>query len=307
MNAVARPVPPLSAAPAPAGSPDPLFIIGTGRCGSTVFHDLLAYHPDVSWFTRLVNKYPKKPRYNSMLLGLAGLPGAGSLVRKNVSPVEGYPFWEHHFHGFAAPCRDLTADDAYPYAIASIQKMARACVTPSRPTLLLKITGWPRLGFLHAVFPNAKFINVIRDGRAVASSLLRVGFWSGFRGPESWGWGPLSADQQARWEKYDRSFVALAGLEWEILMDAYQRAKQTVPADRLHEIRYEDLCANPIEVARSATRFAGLQWSRELERGIATLGLRSQNDKWKQGLSPAQQSVLSECLRQSLLRWGYKP
>jgi hypothetical protein len=305
MNAVAKPV--VASSAALSGSQDPLFIIGTGRCGSTVFHDLLAYHPQVSWFTRLVNKYPCHPRYNSMLVTLTGLPGAGALIRRNVSPVEGYRMWEHHFHGFAAPCRDLTAADAFPYAIASIRKMARACVTPSRPRLLLKITGWPRLGFLHAVFPTARFINVIRDGRAVASSLLRVGFWSGFRGPDNWGWGPLSAGQQARWEKAGRSFAALAALEWEVLMDAYQLAKQTVPADHLMEIRYEDLCANPVDVARSAADFAGLPWSRELERGIAALALKSQNDKWKQGLSPAQQEVLTDCVRHCLARWGYVP
>lgn len=287
-------------------TPDPLFIIGTGRCGSTVFHDLLAYHPQVTWFTRLVNKYPRRPQLNSMLLGLVGLPGAGALVRRNVSPVEGYPFWEHYFRGFAAPCRDLTAADAFPYAVSSLQSMARSCISRSRPHLLCKITGWPRLGFLHEIFPNAKFINVIRDGRAVASSLLRVKFWLGWRGPEGWSMGPLSAEQNERWQKYDRSFVALAGLEWEVLMDAYQRARQSVPADRLMEIRYENLCADPLGQVRAATEFAGLSWSPRLERSIASLSLKNQNDKWKQGLSPAQQEVLTDCLRQSLAHWGYR-
>lgn len=300
-NAASKP----AAEPFPSSAVDPLFIIGTGRCGSTVFHDLLACHPNVTWFTRLVNFFPTRPHLNSMLLGLSGLPGAGSLVRRNVSPVEGYPFWEHHFHGFTMPCRDLTAEDAAPYAVASLRSMARACITRGRPRLLCKITRWSRLGFLHAIFPNAKFINVIRDGRAVASSLLRVSYWLGWRGPDGWGLGPLSAEQHERWQKYDRSFVALAGLEWEILMDAYERAKRAVPADRLMEIRYEELCANPLAVVRAASEFAGLEWSRELQHGIEGFPLKSQNDKWKQGLSPAQQAVLTDCMRQSLPRWGY--
>ena len=51
MNAVAKPVAvaePVSAvSPAPAGPASPLFIIGTGRCGSTVFHELFAHHPQL--------------------------------------------------------------------------------------------------------------------------------------------------------------------------------------------------------------------------------------------------------------------
>ncbi|HKU69674.1 MAG TPA: sulfotransferase [Burkholderiales bacterium] len=309
MNAVAKPVAvaePVSAvSPAAASPASPLFIIGTGRCGSTVFHELFAHHPQLSWFTRMVNLFPDRPQLNNLLLGLASVPGVGSIVRNNVSPVEGYPFWEHHFRGFREPCHDLTAQDAAPYAVASLQSMARACVTRSRPHLLCKITGWPRLGFLAAIFPQARFIHIIRDGRAVASSLMRVSFWQGWHGPDGWGLGPLSAEQNERWQRYDRSFAALAGLEWEILMDAYERAKRLVHPDRVMEIRYEQLCAEPLATFRAATEFAGLAWSRELERSIERASLRNQNDKWKQGLSAEQQATLTACIRPSLARWGY--
>jgi omega-hydroxy-beta-dihydromenaquinone-9 sulfotransferase len=178
-------------------------------------------------------------------------------------------------------------------------------VTPSRPHLLCKITGWPRLGFLNAVYPQAKFINVIRDGRAVASSLLRVWFWRGWHGPDNWDWGPLSAEQDRRWKSYGSSFVALAALQWEILMDAYERTKHIVPAERMLEVRYEDLCADPVGVTRRATEFAGLDFPASFQRSVQRLRLESRNDKWKQGLSPAQQNVLNECIREPLARWGY--
>lgn len=294
-----------AATPSRAGLADPLFIIGTGRCGSTVFHDVLANHPRVTWFSRLMISHPRRPQLNSMLLKLRALPGIGHAL-KEISPVEAYPFWEQHFRGFTMPCRDLTAEDASPYAVESLRAIMPACVTRSRPQLLCKITRWPRLGFLHAVFPNAKFIHVIRDGRAVASSLLRIHFWRGWLGPQGWGLGPLSAEQNERWQKYGQSFVALAGLEWEILMDAYERARRKMPADRLLEIRYEDLCADPLGVTRTAIEFAGLEWSPAVQRSVAALRLRSQNDKWKQGLSPAQQAVLNDCMRDSLPRWGYR-
>jgi omega-hydroxy-beta-dihydromenaquinone-9 sulfotransferase len=285
---------------------DPLFIIGTGRCGSTVFHDVLAYHPRVTWLSRLTNNYPRKPWVNSTLMRLLSLPGAEAIVRNRISPLEVYAFWDQHYRGFSAPYRDLTADDVTPHSLRALRAATQACVVASRPHLLCKITGWPRIGFLHAVYPQARFINVIRDGRAVASSSLRVGFWKGWLGPDDWGWGPLSADQRERFHAHGSSFVALAALQWEILMDAYERAKPGIPADRILEIRYEDLCADPIGVVRAACEFAQLEFAPQLERQIRGFRLRSQNDKWKEGLSPAQQDTLNDCIRDCLSRWGYR-
>lgn len=56
-------------------------------------------------------------------------------------------------------------------------------LTKKRNRLLFKITGWPRVGFLHEIFEDAKFIHLIRDGRAVAYSLLQQPWWEGWRGP----------------------------------------------------------------------------------------------------------------------------
>lgn len=290
----------------PASIADPLFIIGTGRCGSTVFHDVLTHHPCVTWLSRLTISHPYRPWLNSTLLRLLSLPGAAATLRRKVSPVEAYRFWEQHYRGFTAPYRDLTADDVMPHSLHALREATQACVTASRPRLLCKITGWPRISFLHAVYPQAKFINVIRDGRAVASSSLRVPFWNGWRGPDNWGWGPLSADQSERFRAYGCSFVALAGLQWEILMDAYEAAKRSVPDDRIMEIRYEELCADPVSVVRAACEFAQLDFAPSLQRHMGNFSLRSQNDKWKEGLSPAQQNTLNDCIRDCLSRWGYR-
>jgi hypothetical protein len=251
---------------------------------------------------------------NSTLLRLLRLPGAEAFVRRGVrtilgrkvAPLEVYGFWEQHYRGFTAPYRDLTADDVMPHSLHALRAATRACVIASRPQLLCKITGWPRIGFLNAVYPQAKFINVIRDGRAVASSFLRMRSWRGWLGPDNWGWGPLSADQHERFQAHGCSFVALAALHWEILMDAYERAKPAIPADRLLEIRYEDLCADPIGTVRRACEFAQLEFSPHLEQQVRGFRLRSQNDKWKEGLSPAQQATLNDCIRDCLSRWGYR-
>ena len=116
---------------------DPLFIIGTGRCGSTVFHDVLAYHPRLTWLSRLTNNYPHKPWVNSSLMRLLSLPGGEAIVRSKISPLEGYPFWEQLYRSFTAPYQDLTADDVMPHSLralraASVQRRPPTCWIAAR-------------------------------------------------------------------------------------------------------------------------------------------------------------------------------
>jgi hypothetical protein len=282
----------------------PLFIVGTGRCGSTLFHDLLTRHPDVSFMTPLANRHPTKPIYNRLCIECINL--AGDALRRKYFPVEAYRFWDQHFRGFSRPFRDLRAADATPGVIKSLRRATRQFASPRRPFMIFKITGWPRIGFLQAVFPRAKFISVIRDGRSVANSLLNVHFWDGWLGPERWSWGPLDPERHARWHRYDRSFVALAGLQWEILMDSYRQAKAAMPdPSRLLEIRYEELCSDPLRVFHQATSFIGLEFKPSFERAIASARLRDANQKWREDLDATQQAILNDCLSQALEAWGY--
>jgi hypothetical protein len=173
--------------------------------------------------------------------------------------------------------------------------------------LLVKITGWPRVGYLHALFPDAKFIHVYRDGRAVANSLLEVDFWRGWQGPGRWRAGELTPAQQAEWERHGRSFVALAGIQWKRMMAAMDAAAANVPAANLLPVRYEDLMANPVACFKHVTEFCGLGWSARFERAIARQRLRPANDKWRVDLSDAQQAILESVLAEALSRYGYAP
>ena len=290
----------------PPASIDPLFIVGTGRCGSTLFHDLLTRHPHVSFMTRFANRYPTKPAYNRACVACIDIAGT-SVLRQRYYPVEAYKFWDVHYRGFSQPFRDLTAADASPIAARRLRAATRQFTTARRPRLIFKITGWPRIGFLQAIYPNAKFISVIRDGRAAASSLLTVPFWDGWLGPNKWSWGPLDHERNERWERHDRSFVALAALQWDILMESYEQAKAHMPDPRqLLEIRYEDLCAEPLRVFRKAVEFAELDFCSRFAGSIAAARLRDANQKWREDLSPAQQSTLMDCLHEPLQHWGYE-
>jgi hypothetical protein len=284
----------------------PIFIVGTGRCGSTLFHHVLSHHPHVTWLSRACERQPRKPEANRRAIRtLDLLPLPSRYIRKLIYPVEAYEFWERICPGFKEPCRDLLKEDVTPRVKKSVLKVMAQMLTKRRRRLLVKITGWPRIGFLKGIFPDAKFIHIYRDGRAVVNSLLSVTWWSGWRGPDNWRWGELTPAQREKWERFDQSFVALAAIQWEILMAAHEEAKHKVPVGDLLEIRYEDMCQDPVQALKTATEFCDLVWLPEFESTIHRFTFKNTNHKWQEHLSDAQQNILNACLHESLQKYGY--
>lgn len=283
----------------------PLFIVGTGRCGSTIFHDMMSVHPGVSYLSHLCDRYPAKPERNARLMRSLELPGAAGLLRRKYPPVEPYRFWDYYAPGFSEPFRDLRADDASTRIRRRLPASLGRAASPSRPRLLAKITGWPRLGFLHAVFPSAKFIHVYRDGRAVANSLLNVSFWRGWQGPDNWRMGPLTPEESEQWARAGHSFVALAGLQWVKLMGAFRQARDAIGRGRVLEISYERLCSHPEEAMGRALEFAGIPDRASFQSALSSFELTSTNDKWRAELTSRQQEILEQTVRVELAHWGY--
>jgi hypothetical protein len=283
----------------------PIIIVGTGRCGSTLFHRLMAKHPQLMWLSPVCHKYPEKPEWNRMAVTAMDNPLLRRLLGEKLRPAENYRFWDHYAYGFSEPCRDLVRSDVS----ARVKKRVRAAFEPmltaKRNRLLLKITGWSRIGFLNEIFEDPKFIHILRDGRAVASSLLHVHFWRGWYGPQGWRAGLLSPEDQATWESYDRSFAALAGIEWRIQMRAMEAARQALDPNLFLEVKYEGFCDQPVESFRRVLEFAEVPWSVDFERDIRSASIKSTSNRWRDDLTPGQQEILDDLLREDLRRYGY--
>jgi omega-hydroxy-beta-dihydromenaquinone-9 sulfotransferase len=176
--------------------------------------------------------------------------------------------------------------------------------TRTRHRFVAKITGWPRVRFLDRIFPQALFIEVFRDPCATAGSLLEVEFWDGWRGPPNWRRGALPQDLQDIWITEDRSFVALAAIEYVIFQRAIEKCLSVISADRYMRVSYTELCADPISVFRKVILFAGIKWNAGFERKIRGRRLNNRDDQWRSTLTIAQQRILQRTLERAGVHVG---
>jgi len=283
----------------------PIFIVGVGRSGSTVFHRMLCEHPNVAWLSSQCSRHPNRMSSNKFVMKAIDYPVIGKILIKNLRHGELYDFWEYHCKGFRGPFRDLLPEDVKKNTKEKIQNLMSQTLTKKRSRLLIKITGWPRIGFLHEIFNDAKFIHILRDGRAVTNSMINVKFWHGWSGPNNWRWGQLTPSQNEEWERYDKSFIVLACIQWKILMDAMEKAKRYVNKNDYFEVKYEDLSSHTMNVFKDVVEFCDLEWSRKFEKSIDNYELKNKNYKWKKEFTKDQQKIVENVLHDYLKKYGY--
>ena len=93
-------------------------------------------------------------------------------------------------------------------------------------------------GRLAAAFPNAKFIHIFRDGRAVANSLMPLD------------WGPNNIIDAAR--------------HWQASLSIGFGLSAVLPSDRLLHVKYEDLVQDGAATMRRVAASVGIAYSDEL-------------------------------------------
>lgn len=166
----------------------PIFIVGTGRSGTTIFYNLICGHGDLGWFyENWLTYHTRIPSLISLfasLIILYKLPPISTRYRKRgwfPKPSEAYPVWDM-FHpvenGAASP--PFTEEDVDLANVELMRSVIKKHLYYSKTSRFVSknTRNSRRMRYLHKIFPDALFIHVIRDGRAVANSLLHVGFWS---------------------------------------------------------------------------------------------------------------------------------
>lgn len=290
--------------------PNLLFMIGSGRCGSSIIHETMARHAEVGFISNIDDKLPMlnlKGRFNNAIFRSP----IGRMTRKGrvrFAPSEAYWLISDRVSPiYRTSSRNLNADDVTPHFRERFSQFFAERFRSQAKTLFLhKYTGWSRAQFFKEIFPAAKFVHIVRDGRAVANSFLQMQWWTGFNGPENWYLGQLDDADARIWNASDRSYVVLAGLAWKILVESIERDAQKVDRDCLKTVRYEDFVSDPEQCTRDICNFAGLEFSSDFAQQMGKIQIRADREQaYLKDFTKPQLQELESCIGPILDRYGY--
>ncbi len=288
-------------AQAPAGQ-RPLIVVGTGRCGSTLLHRVLAHHEGLGWLSTINEVLPAQP-WLSALSGLYRVPLPARIKGLSAfpKPYEAYRFWEHYLPGFSRRDRPQTADDV---AAAGIRPVRRATAEvlrfQRRRRLLVKVTGWSRIAYFDRVFPDARFVSLRRDPRSVVSSWIKAGWLDVTSPPESdaWQWGEVRADYLELWHQLGGGPLLSVALKIRLDLDDIAANMALFP-DRCMELWYEELITRPEKTLQSVCEFAALEWTPRFADSVRAMEFYDSTEKWREHLSAEEGDLILEFLRRT--------
>ncbi len=296
-----------------------VIFIGMPRSGTTVLFEAFARHRSLGWPSNYTEWFPDKLWMNGLrrlldnrFIRLRGtkrqvgrsVPLSGYLVR----PQEAYAFWDR----YANPDFSRTWMRGRTAAPAERQRLLGAAADivrwQGRTRFAAKLTGPPRLEYLSSLFgPQATYVHVIRDGRAVVDSLLRVAFWreqGGFEAP-FWRDGPDTAGLEAIVRRGPDP-AELTAAQWAQVVSGSRDERARLGIERYVEVRYEDFVDDPHGVLSSLYARCDLDDDADahkaLDRGPA---LRNMNEKFRARFDDEAVARLEAVMQPVLGELGY--
>lgn len=163
----------------------PIFLLGLPRSGTTMLQDLCCTHPEVAYITNAMHQFPRCVCAVEVMRKLLRLNARGeryladSVEVDAGSPSEGIKFWgawfgwdPHDLHYVPRAPDSFTAAE-----IAEIRRQLRRiiwCHGRDRRFFSKNPALIPDLAILQHLFPDARFIHIVRDPRKSANSMLKL-------------------------------------------------------------------------------------------------------------------------------------
>jgi LPS sulfotransferase NodH len=293
-----------------------VFILGSGRSGTTLLYKLLAAHPAVGYLSNYQSRLPalpgmaamhRIPQHSLALKRKAWFGGQGNAY------FEGRRKWSQFWVPAPAEAESVFARAGIPPTPAPgfvLNQPGLSCLRQTFQTVLHQGGGEVllckrtannrRVAVLRQAFPRCRFIHLVRDGRSVADSLVKVGWW---------------ADHQLFWAgKTPRELKAegaselhIAARNWVEGMQQIEQGLLQVEASMKHTLHYEQLLADPHGELRKLLRFMGVQAyaNPEYEAFITSLSIKPVEASWRRKWSAADCESVTALQRDTLVRWGY--
>ena len=299
---------------------DKFFILGHSRSGNTLLMRLARLHPEV--------------HANYQATFFARPPGLTSLVdsleiQEWLSRKTNR--WNHG-HDMSAQVMRAAAD----FIMESDARRAGAAkhiVGDKSPT---SITHGLAVRQMHNIYPDARMVYIVRDGRDVLVSdrfrnfveekFLRAGddklIADLRKNPEAY----LSGEKSIFTEAWLRG--AHQGVpSWRDNLAESETEGKRLYAERYYPIRYEDILANPFAEMKKLWLFLGVKevdpvlepalhaeiadnpdekWQAERNKAIPAILSKGHPGSWRKFFTPCDRQVFKEIAGELLVKWGYE-
>lgn len=293
----------------------PVFILGHWRSGTTLLHEYLGLDPRFAspttyqcfapWHFLLtegmVTRYgnwllPDRRPMDNMKAGWA-LPQEDEFALMNLGAPS--PYLRLMFPNHPVPYTETL--DSARFGSADLQAWRRqfewfvkALTYKTRKQLLLKSpphTG--RIGILRQMYPESKFIHIVRDPRKLYPSTMKL-------------WNSLD-ENQALQSPTDQSMLQSFVLESLVSMyRAFDRDRASIPDSQIIDVRYEQFIAKPVQTLENIYKHLDLgpydsirsNWENksEQERGYQTNKLQ---------IDPEQEAMILDRWSDYAHKYGY--
>jgi hypothetical protein len=226
----------------------PIFVVGCWRSGTTYLAQALGRHPRIAHF----------PRESAVLRGFFRWLEDGV----EASPEEKVALGRRFVSGWL---------DAYRRTTGKPRVLEK---TPPN----VHVMNW-----LLACFPDAQFIHIVRDPRAVVSSM-----------------------QEAREARLGRATVEQGARFWNTLVAAAIRKGDGMPPGRFLQVRYEDLVARPAGTVGGILEFLG-EPSPALLDFVEKETDPTRAERWRDLLSGDDVALVERACAALMDQLGYSP
>ena len=145
-----------------------------------------------------------------------------------------------------------------------------------------------RVPFFASAFPDSLFIYLYRDVRETLGSMIEAWLTGKFRtypGLPGWTGHPWSLLLVPGWQDLNgRPLPEIVAHQWRITTECLLNDLSALPSDRICGATYSELIADPQGLMQRLTKFAGLDWDRQLPGQLPpskTTVSRPGPDKWR--------------------------
>lgn len=249
------------------------FIVGSGRCGTKFLRNMLILHPNVNicvethFLPVLHDLYGLKPitfeEYLSVIdehYDSKGSKWTYILLKSEGKSYDGFK------EDFAEFCRNIENGNIVDYTerlqeyLYAEEDYLVGDKTPHYGTIMTT---------LKEMWPNAKFIHLLRDGVYASQSMTKH---PGFIKLINAGIPPIDLDRcsyKGRIGEYSSEQIKIedAALFWEAVVLKILEEAKAIPNSDYCEVKYEDLIRNPIQSLGTIARFLNItpykKWVKE--------------------------------------------